>query len=95
MTLLTLAVGEPANGQQVRTLKETNPIAEGEADIRVEFVGEVKKAASRETSAHRAEPVGRKAPVDAPRSGDAPGLDAQGARARAVELGHQDPLPLA
>ena len=95
VTLLALAIGEPANGQQVRTLKETNPIVEGEADIGVELVGEVKKAVSRKASAHRAERVGRQPPVDAPRSGDAPGLDAQGARARAVELGHQDPLPLA
>ena len=103
MPLLALAIGEPADRQQIRRLEQAHAVVETQALAGVELVGDVGEAGGGETGASGSALAIWLIGVDADTRfhdhqfviRDAEDLDAERARARAVELGHQDALPLA
>ena len=58
MTLLALAVREPADGQQVRRLEQADAVLEVEAHAGIELVGDVVEAGLREAGQHLRSRIG-------------------------------------
>ena len=52
MPAFALAVGEPADRQQIRRLEQTDAVGQVEPQTGVEFFSDVRKAGVRETGVH-------------------------------------------
>ena len=52
MPALALPVGEPANGEQVRALEQTDAVVEREPEAGLDFVGDIRHSGCREALQH-------------------------------------------